>query len=420
MRKFFIVLVFSILCVSAAASKINVRFNDTALRPAIQHLAVITGANVVVDDGVKGLVTAKLQGVTLEEALRILVAGQDATFFYTENGIVVTTLAKAKNFSEGMVCFRLSHVFVKDIRDAVAGMFEQGRVVFDNDTNTIFVLGGYPEQRKMRQVLDVLDRAERQVTLEAQIYAISREDMRKMGVMWDWDKIPQRDSNNNDSSSGSTDEDRNFGGKFRFWREYNYRFSATLNMLEAKGRAKLLATPKLIVVSGKEGKIFVGEKIPVNMEKHDSSGRYTTTEYLDVGVQMQFRPLISEDGKLVTLVTKLDVGTPTLVSEINNYKITSRGSETVVRIKSGETMVIGGLINEEEQRTLQKVPFFSSIPIFGELFKHRTKIKGRVEVIMLLTPYVTEAGEAPTIFNMDEAKRSVFDEKLEGKKRAKK
>lgn len=420
MRKFFIVLVFSILCVSAAASKINVRFNDTALRPAIQHLAVITGANVVVDDGVKGLVTAKLQGVTLEEALRILVVGQDATFFYTENGIVVTTLAKAKNFSEGMACFRLSHVFVKDIRDAVAGMFEQGRVVFDNDTNTIFVLGGYPEQRKMRQVLDVLDRAERQVTLEAQIYAISREDMRKMGVMWDWDKIPQRDSNNNDSSSGSTDEDRNFGGKFRFWREYNYRFSATLNMLEAKGRAKLLATPKLIVVSGKEGKIFVGEKIPVNMEKHDSSGRYTTTEYLDVGVQMQFRPLISEDGKLVTLVTKLDVGTPTLVSEINNYKITSRGSETVVRIKSGETMVIGGLINEEEQRTLQKVPFFSSIPIFGEWFKHRTKIKGRVEVIMLLTPYVTEAGEAPTIFNMDEAKRSVFDEKLEGRKRAKK
>ncbi len=420
MKNFFIVILFSILCCSAGASQINVRFNDTALRSAVQHLAAITGANIVVDDGVKGSVTAQLRDVTLEEALRILVAGQDATFFYTGNGIVDTTLAKAKNFSEGMACFRLSHVFVKDVRDAVTGMFEQGRVVFDNDTNTIFVLGGYPEQKKMRLVLDVLDRAEQQVTLEAQIYAISREDMRKMGVMWDWDKIPQRDSGNNDSSSGSTDEDRNYGGKFRFWREYNFRFSATLNMLEAKGRAKLLATPKLIVVSGKEGKIFVGEKIPVNMEKHDSSGRYTTTEYLDVGVKMQFRPLISEDGKLVTLVTKLDVGTPTLVSEINNYKITSRGSETVVRIKSGETMIIGGLINEEEQRTLQKVPFFSSIPILGELFKHRTKVKGRVEVIMLLTPYVTAAGEAPTIFNMDEVNRSIFSEKLEGKKRAKK
>lgn len=420
MKQFILAILFSVICSYSLAAHINVRFNDTALRPALQHLATVTGTNIVVDDAVKGSVTAKLEDVTLEEALRTLVTGKDATFFYTAGGVVVTTLAKAKNFSDGVTCFPLSHVFVKDIKEAVSGLFESGRVVFDNDTNTIFLLGGYPEQKKMRQVLEVLDKAGRQVTLQGKIYAISREDMRKLGVTWDWDKIPQRDTNDSSSSSSTTDEDKNYGGKFRFWREYNFRFSATLNMLETKGRAKLLATPKLIVVSGKEGKIFVGEKIPVNMEKHDTSGRYTTTEYIEAGVKMQFRPLISEDGKMVTLATKLDVGTPTLVSELNNYKITSRGSETVVRIKSGETMVIGGLINEEEQRTLQKVPFFSSIPILGELFKHRTKIKGRVEVIMLLTPYVTESGVAPTIFNMDEANKSIFDEKLEGKKRSKK
>jgi len=420
MKQFILGLLFSAICSVGLAAHINVRFNDTALRPAIQHLATVTETNIVVDDAVKGTVTARLQDVTLEEALRILLAGQDATFFYTGYGIVVTTQEKAKNFSDGVACFSLSHVFVKDIKDAVAGLFGTGKVFFDNDTNTVFLLGGYPEQQKMRKVLDVLDKAGRQVTLQAQIYAVSRDDMRKTGVTWDWDKIPQRDSSSSSSSSSTTDEDKSYGGKFRFWREYNFRFSATLNMLETKGRAKLLATPKLIVVSGKEGKIFVGEKIPVNMEKHDTSGRYTTTDYVEAGVKMQFRPLISDDGNLVTLVSKLEVSTPTLVSEINNYKITSRGSETVVRIKSGETMVIGGLISEEEQRTLQKVPFFSKIPILGELFKHRTKVKGRVEVIMLLTPYVTESGVAPTIFNMDDMKKSIFDEKLEGKKRSRK
>ncbi len=411
MKKLLLSILMFLLCAAAQAENLNIRFADTEVADALRTIGIVAGVNIAVDDSVKGKVSAQLLDVNLDEALRTILAGRNATYFYTENGVIVTAVTNAKYYAQGLNVYHVSHVFVKDIRETVKGLFEDGQVVFDNDTNTIFLMGGEPETAKMQRILASLDRATQQVTLEAQVYAVSREDMKKLGVNWDWDRIPQRDSRT-DSSDEDDTEDRNYGGKFRFWRGYSFRFAATLDLLQTKGRAKLLATPKLIVVNGKEGRIFVGEKIPVQTERHDSGGRYESTDFLDVGVDMRFQPLISSDGKLVTLKTKLEVGTPTLVSELNNYKITSRGTETVVRIQSGETMVIGGLINEEEQRTLQKVPLLSKIPLLGELFKHRTNIKNKVEVIMLLTPYVTVAREAPTIFDMEEVKKSVFEEKM--------
>lgn len=412
MKKFLLSILMFLLCAAAQAENLNIRFADTEVADALRTIGIVAGVNIAVDDSVKGKVSAQLLDVNLDEALRTILAGRNATYFYTENGVIVTAATNAKYYAQGLNVYQVGHVFVKDIRETVKGLFEEGQVVFDNDTNTIFLMGGEPETAKMQRILAALDRATKQVTLEAQVYAVSREDMKKLGVNWDWDRIPQRDSRTDSSSDEDDTEDRNYGGKFRFWRGYSFRFAATLDLLQTKGRAKLLATPKLIVVNGKEGRIFVGEKIPVQTERHDSGGRYESTDFLDVGVDMRFQPLISNDGKLVTLKTKLEVGTPTLVSELNNYKITSRGAETVVRIQSGETMVIGGLINEEEQRTLQKVPLLSKIPLLGELFKHRTNIKNKVEVIMLLTPYVTVAGEAPTIFDMEEVKKSVFEEKM--------
>ena len=64
-------------------------------------------------------------------------------------------------------------------------------------------------------------------------------------------------------------------------------------------------------------------------------------------------------------------------------------------MRNGETLIIGGLINEEEQKNIQKIPFLSNIPILGELFKNRSTTKNKTEVMMILTPHITEAGASP-------------------------
>ena len=132
-------------------------------------------------------------------------------------------------------------------------------------------------------------------------------------------------------------------------------------------------------------------------EKHDNSGSYTATEYIDAGIKLQYTPLISKDGKMVTAKVHTEVSTPVLISELKNYRITSRRADTHVRMFSRQTLVIGGLINEEEQNTLQKIPFLGDLPLLGHLFRNRTKKSSKVEVILLLTPHITEAGASPAI-----------------------
>ena len=250
----------------------------------------------------------------------------------------------------------------------------------------------------MQSLLQAVDIATKQVTLEAKIIALSQEHNKNLGINWNWDTIPQRETNGDAEQDESETSDNDFGGSFKFWRGYSFRFNATLNALIAKGKAKVLAKPRIITIPGREASIFIGDHIPVQTEKHDSGGYYTATEYLDAGIKLQYLPLISQDGKMVTAKVHTEVSTPVLISELKNYRITSRTADTHVRMFSGQTLVIGGLISEEEQNSLQKIPFLGDLPLLGKLFSNRTKRRSKVEVMLLLTPHITDAGSSPAIY----------------------
>lgn len=270
-----------------------------------------------------------------------------------------------------------------------------GKLGMDKNSNSLIYQGSEQEHHILTQLLNRLDKPTNQITLEAKIIAINQEHNKNLGINWNWDTIPQRDSNDDDDTNESNDT--NFGGNFKFWRGYAFRFNATLNALISKGRARVLARPHIITTPGREASIFIGDHIPVQTEKHDNSGNYMATEYIDAGIKLQYTPLISQDGKMVTAKVHTEVSTPVLISELKNYRITSRTADTHVRMFSGQTLVIGGLINEEEQNTLQKVPFLGDLPLLGHLFRNRTKKSSKVEVMLLLTPHITPPGESPAI-----------------------
>lgn len=298
---------------------------------------------------------------------------------------------------ERIATYPLSYARAKDVQEALQGIFKQ-KLALDAITNSIILCGTNEEHARLAQLLPKLDVATRQVTLEAKIIAISRESSKDIGIKWGWDTIPQRSSTTSDSDSDS-DSDSNYDGNFKFWHGYAFRFNATLSALIANGKARILATPRIITIPGQQASIFIGDHIPVQTEKHDSSGSYTATEYLDAGIKLEYAPIISCDGKMVTARVHTEVSTPVLISELKNYRITSRTADTNVRMYSGETLVIGGLISEEQQRSIQKVPFLSKIPILGELFINRSKKSAQSEVLLLLTPHITEAGASPAIYS---------------------
>ena len=290
--------------------------------------------------------------------------------------------------------YPLSFLSASEAVATMQGIFA-GKLNMDKNSNSLIFQGNEAEQASLQQLLQKLDKASNQVTLEAKIIALNQEDNKNLGINWNWNTIPQRNSNSDEDDDGDSND--NFGGNFKFWRGYSFRFNATLNALISKGKAKVLARPRIITTPGREASIFIGDHIPVQTEKHDNSGSYTATEYIDAGIKLQYTPLISHDNKMVTARVHTEVSTPVLISELKNYRITSRTADTHVRMYSGQTLVIGGLINEEEQNTLQKVPFFGDLPLLGHIFRNRTKKNSRVEVILLLTPHITAPGVSPAI-----------------------
>ena len=320
--------------------------------------------------------------------------------FYNQNDIILISNEQiSSKKKEDLLIVKLNYAHANELKKALQNIFGSDKLAVDTITNAILFKGNASDGQRLQKAISVLDVPTKQVTLEAKVIAINKEDSKNLGINWNWDKLPQNEEhqnkNNYDDNNGSND----FGGNFKFWRGYSFKFNATLNALIANGKAKILATPSIITIPGKEASIFIGDHIPVQTEKHNSTGSYTTTEYIDAGIKLTYTPIVSRDGKMVTASVHTEVSTPSLVSEMKNYRITSRTADTNVRMLNGETLIIGGLINEEEMKSMQKVPLLSNIPVFGELFKNRSKRKAKTEVIMFLTPHITEAGKSPAIYS---------------------
>ncbi len=396
------------LAANAAGITLNVR--DGQVRDVLGSIAALSGKSIVADSTVQGTITLNLNNVPLETALRIITAAKGLSYRLTNDVVLVGAASGLEKYNDTASVIKLNYARAEEIKPALAALIgTSSKISTDSVTNSIIFTGTPTDEARLRSAVNALDIATQQVTLEAKIIALNREDSKSLGIAWNWDKIPQNSDYYGDNDDNDT-TDETFGGVAHFGPSYEFRFNATLSALFAEGKAKILATPRIITIPGKEASIFIGDHVPVVTEKIENGVTVNTTDYVDAGIKLKYTPIVSSDG-LITSVVHTEVSTPTLVSEVKNYKITSRTADTTVRMRNGETLVIGGLINEEEQKRLQKVPFLSNIPLLGELFKNRTTSKTKTEVIMILTPHLTGAGESPAIYDTNILQTSgVFEE----------
>lgn len=191
-------------------------------------------------------------------------------------------------------------------------------------------------------------------------------------------------------SSDSWTKDTSVGG-------YNgFKFGITANHEETLSKGKVLARPNVTVFDGRKASILMGDKVPVFTSTSDSNDTDSDTslsvEYKEVGVKLEVLPRINElDKETITLVIKPSVSTISQWVESGNNKapqISERSAETTVRVKNGETILLGGLLKNEEIKSIKQIPFLSKIPILGEIFKSRSIEKKDTEIVIAITPTI--------------------------------
>jgi len=168
-------------------------------------------------------------------------------------------------------------------------------------------------------------------------------------------------------------------------------WSASIRALEVQGRANIMFNPSVTTLDGRQTTLHTGETYyyEVAVAAATTGGIVKDVRTFDVGISLVVNPRINNENE-VTLTLSPTVAALRGTSEFLLPVVTERAVVTTVRVRSGETAVIAGLVSDEEQVTVTKVPFLGDIPLLGELFRHRERKPAHTEILILVTPTIID------------------------------
>jgi pilus assembly protein CpaC len=171
----------------------------------------------------------------------------------------------------------------------------------------------------------------------------------------------------------------------------SFPFSAVLNVLEQSGLAKIMAEPTLVALSGQEAKFLVGGEFPIPMS---SSLGAISVLWKKFGIILNFTPTVIADGalhlKLSAEVSDVDPSRSVTIGGISIPGLTSRQSETTVRLADGQSFAIAGLLSDKIQSTVSKIPLLGDIPILGLLFRSVSYQRNETELLVVVTAHLAK------------------------------
>ena len=402
-RILFIVLSLGVMTAPVYAQEdiVNMRVTDAPVRDVLTSLAAVSQVNIVVDDVVTGKITVSLEGISFLDALDIVTKTKGLAYKNTGNAIIVSTPEKLAQGFNTVHIVKLKYAKAEDIKKILLPIISEKKLAVDEKTNSILYTGSPAEEENLQAALTALDVPRRQVSLEAEVVAVYKTADQNLGVEWSWDALPAYPEREAPGMTIGSDGKptgvvtpgkvtrKDAKGVIQFGRNpegypYEFYYQAKINALVAEGNAKVLAKPKLMATDGRQAVIFIGDHVPVVTEKKENGQTTATTEYVDAGIKLVYTPRIHDDG-MITALVHTEVSTPTLIAEVKNFRITTRQADTVVRMKTGETLIIGGLIGSEQSDSHSGIPVLQDIPLLGNLFQSNHTAQAETEVVIFLT-----------------------------------
>lgn len=274
---------------------------------------------------------------------------------------------------ERLKVYRLDHADPKSAQEALSMVIISDKIIVDEDRKSLVVRGTDADFVDVDLFLADFDKPAPQVLLEVWVQEMTTDGMRNLGI--DWQGLPS-------FSGGDAPVFMELA-----WNAWDLVLA--LRALEEKGDGKLLANPKIATLSGKQASIFVGDRVPIVLT--DEEGR-RTVEFLEAGINLKVTPRISDD-QYITIDVRPEVSTFIWKQGIEYPQIRTREAVTNVRVKDGQPIVIGGLLQEQEEELITQIPFLSQLPILGDLFKWKKTKKNQTEMTIFLIPRIVQGDQ---------------------------
>ncbi len=433
-----------------SGERLTLNFQDIETRAVLQLLADVSGRNIVVSDSVQGNVTLRLQSVPWDQALDIVLATKGLDKRQNGNVLIVAPseeiAAREKSDLEARKeikelepmtseFLQVNYAKASDLAELIKGkgqnklLSDRGSVGLDERTNTLLVQDTSERLADIRRLVTALDIPVRQVLIESRIVVVRDDFSRDLGVRWGVTAVDDRNNGlisvtgsaagndtivnsaiGNINTSGTPFpvtvpklDDRfnvnlpvaNPAGKLAVaLLDDNFMVDLELSALQAEGRGEVISSPRVITANQKEAFIKQGVEIPY--QEASSSGA-TTTQFKEAVLSLTVTPQITPDDRIIMdlKVTKDSVG-EVITNERGGQvpSIDTRSVETQVLVNNGQTVVLGGIYETENNEDYRKVPFLGDIPIVGYLFRSTTRVSNKSELLIFVTPKILKEGSS--------------------------
>lgn len=296
------------------------------------------------------------------------------------------------------------------------------KIISDSRINALLVMASKADMEVIEDVISKVDIMLSQVLIEVVIIEVNLSDRFKMGIDWlqrSMIAYTEKQGGGRRAFMGYAGASRvgadgalmdgasinkisdspaaDGSGLTYYFTFFDYNIDAVLNMLASTSDAKILATPVILTTDNKEAKILVGEKRPIVTSTSISGGgvQQSAYQYVSIGIDLQVTPHINKKG-FVTMEVKQKVdnkGDDVIIDGNKVPVITTRDFTASISVNDGRTIVIGGIVQSDKNKTRTKVPILGDIPLLGYLFRTDDIEERRVELMVMMTPYVLDTPE---------------------------
>ena len=374
---------------------VSINFKNADIVDVLRLITTQHGMNLVLGDEITGKVTLKLKDVSLEKAMNTILSVSGYSWFM-EDDIVIVKKKSDKLEMGGELdthIFPLSFLNAAAVLPALAAVFSpQGSAVelssAGSDLNDLIMVTDIPGNfETIEKIIRTLDKENPQINISVKFIETTLKKDETLGINW----AVRVDTS---LALGLGQLINNSGKEVSLATLAPSTVSALLQVLASDAETRLLQEPQVTTFNNSPATITVGTTIPVLVPQAEGSmfgSQPYTYQNQDVNVNLTVLPRINE-GDLITMSISASVQAITgYVGAERRPIVSSRATDTNVMVRNGETLMIGGLIFDQDDSTVDKLPYLGDLPFFGRFFKSDGKSKSQNELLIFITPTIIES-----------------------------
>ena len=390
---------------------VSFKFKNTPIINVFEVLTKLSGINFIFDKEVQNnKVTMFMTDVSFDRFVDVLLRSNDLNSVSVNDKTLIIypdSPQKAKEYEDLQIkTFYLSNLEAKQAVGLLSKILKSKDIIANENMNAVVIRGSREVIQIAGKILQANDGSPAEVLLDVEFLEVTRSLQENIGLTFS-ESLTFGIGTPGDEVS----EDTNFVNNISLYSLKRISTkdlilstpSATLNLLKQDGDTRILAKPKIRVKNAEKASILLGERVPLIVNRRVDSNTGDTTQdfqYTDIGVKMEVLPVININDE-VTLKLLLEVsalGENISPDPLNpQIPIRTRTAQSVLTLRDSETIIIGGMIQDDERNTIRKIPGIGDFPAIGSMFTNRDEQGTKRDVLMVITPVVIRSQEIPSM-----------------------